>query len=184
METKNSFTPPSKGKSSQTVVREWEKVLLLVIAVFLSIVLFVLKGNIKADGPLNRLARNSLDLQSALTNGRPTLLEFYADWCEVCREMAFTIEEIKIQEQDTLNIVLLNVDNPQWQKELEKYNVTGIPHIELFDSSGLSMGKIIGAHTRSDIQRLIQALINKTTLPKLPGMGPVTALPQLTEEDE
>ncbi|HRD41570.1 MAG TPA: thioredoxin domain-containing protein [Prochlorococcaceae cyanobacterium AMR_MDS_5431] len=184
METKDSFTPPREGQSSQTMVREWEKVLLLLAAVFLSIILLILKGNLKADGPLNRLARNSLDLQLALTNGRPTLLEFYADWCKVCREMAFTIEEIKIQEQDTLNIVLLNIDNPQWQQELEKYGVTGIPHIELFDSSGLAIGKIIGAHTRSDIQKLTQALISKTTLPKLPGIGPITVLSQGIKESE
>nr|AUG32510.1 thioredoxin-like protein TxlA [Paulinella longichromatophora] len=176
MVTKHSLTTPVRKQPSDTLLGEWEKILLLVIAVLFSIVLLLLKGNLRSEAPLDRLARNSLDLQIALKNGRPTLLEFYADWCEVCREMALTIEELKINEQDTINIVLLNVDNPQWQNELDKYNVKGIPHIELFNSIGIDVGQILGAHTSAEIKILTQALINKTALPKLPGMGAITPL--------
>lgn len=37
---------------------------------------------------MNQLATNAMQYDEALANGRPTLVEFYADWCVVCREMA------------------------------------------------------------------------------------------------
>lgn len=48
-----------------------------------------LAGHVSDGGPaLGRLQQASVPLESALSNGKPTVLEFYADWCEVCNELA------------------------------------------------------------------------------------------------
>ena len=49
----------------------------------------VLVGRGLDGGPaITRLQRASVPLEAALANGRPTVLEFYADWCAVCNELA------------------------------------------------------------------------------------------------
>jgi thiol-disulfide isomerase/thioredoxin len=50
--------------------------------------MFVATRGAGAGPDLNQLAANAMQYDEALANGRPTLVEFYADWCVVCREMA------------------------------------------------------------------------------------------------
>ena len=83
---------------------------------------------------LDQMARRSLPLDTALHNGRPTLVEFYADWCESCRTMA-SIETMQEQHPE-IDLVLLNVDNPAWEAQIKRFGVNGIPHLQLFDADG------------------------------------------------
>ena len=153
-----------------------EGLLLAAVAVVLSLVLVVLRGGLHPGAPLERLARQSLDLPVALSDGRPTLVEFYADWCEACRSMAPAMEAIEKQQRGQLDVVLLNVDNPRWQPELDRFAVNGIPQLELFNSRGDDIGRALGARSTSELQSLTTALIGDQPLPLLPGVGTLSAL--------
>lgn len=167
-------SPP--GPPSSVPLGRRERVLLAVVAALLALALVWLRGGLHPEAPLETLARRSPDLQQALGNGRPTLVEFYADWCEACRAMAPAMEEVEQRHRDSIDVVLLNVDNPRWQSELERYDVNGIPHLQLFDADGQSRGRALGARSEADLEALARALRDGSPLPTLAGVGAVSPL--------
>jgi len=155
-----------------------ERMVLAAVAALLALLLLWLRGGLHPEAPLERLARQSPDLAVALANGRPTLVEFYADWCEACRAMAPAMDSLERQHRGQLDVVLLNVDNPRWQAEVERYEVNGIPHLELFNSEGEPVGRSLGARRPQELAALTDALLTGTPLPALAGVGAISALPE------
>ena len=154
-----------------------ERMVLAVVAALLALLLLWLRGGLHPQAPLERLARQSPDLSVALANGRPTVVEFYADWCEACRAMAPAMDRLEQQHRGALDVVLLNVENPRWQAEVERFEVNGIPQLELFDGVGKPVGRSIGARSAGELEALTTALLQGEPLPALPGVGAVSSLP-------
>lgn len=84
--------------------------------------------------------RNIAELDNALKNaqGKPVMLDFYADWCVACKELEqFTFSDARVQSalKDT---VLLQVDvtnNTEDDKALmQKFNIFGPPGILFFNT--------------------------------------------------
>lgn len=153
-----------------------ERMLLAAFAALLALALFWLRGGLHPEAALERLARQSPELNMALADGRPTLVEFYADWCEACRSMAPAMEAMERRHQGALDVVLLNVDNPRWQPQIDSYSVNGIPHLELFDRGGQRLGQVIGARSPVELETLGAALVAGEPLPALSGSAPASAL--------
>ncbi|MCB4407117.1 thioredoxin domain-containing protein [Synechococcus sp. MU1642] len=156
---------------------------LVIIAVALAFGLVILRGGIQSESPMEQLARRSLDPQTAFTNGRPTLIEFYADWCQVCREMAPSMLELEKKSRDRLDVVLVNVDNPRWQDLVDSYDVNGIPQLNLFNAEGEPRGRSLGLRSPEELQLITTALLEDEPLPALPGVGTVSQLPTSTSAD-
>ena len=43
---------------------------------------------------LSTLEKTAVPLEAALSNQRPTMVEFYAGWCEVCRELTADVYQV------------------------------------------------------------------------------------------
>ena len=83
----------------------------------------------------------------------PPLMEFYADWCQVCREMAPAMLKLWRQANCAIasNVVMVNVDNPRWQDLVDRYEVNGIPQLNLFSAEGHSqVGRSIGLRSAEE----------------------------------
>ena len=78
----------------------------------------------------------SIEPEVAFKNDKPTFLEFYAEWCEVCKEMAPKVSALKDEYEKDINFVFLNVDNQKWEKYIRRFDVNGIPQVNLFDKEG------------------------------------------------
>ena len=143
----------------------WSKFFLILLSFCLVIFLFFLRSGFKANLILDQLARNSLLPDQALSNGKPTVFEFYADWCEACKEMAPDMINVKKQNSNKVNVVLLNVDNSRWVDLIDKYDVNGIPKLTFFNKEGEFKGFSLGVRKYSELNEIFLALINNSELP-------------------
>ena len=67
---------------------------------------------------------------TVLKSDKPVVLDFWAEWCQPCKMLAPTIEEIAGEYEDTIKIGKLNVDdNPS---TATKYGIRGIPTLLFF----------------------------------------------------
>ncbi len=163
---------------------QFQRIFLVFIAFFLAILLFVFRGSFSFQHPLEVLARKSIDPGVALANGRPTIFEFYADWCEACKEMAPAMLAVENRSKSQIDFVLLNIENVLWTDLIEKYDVNGIPQLNLFDKNGKCIGKSIGVRSKEEIEALVNSLVEDKELPSLAGVGANSKLDSSSQENE
>lgn len=169
-------TPASPQKSEVNVAARVRNFLIAIVAITLSIALFL---GFKTETPVNALttlAEESTPLEVAMGNDRPTLIEFYANWCTSCQAMAKDMGELKQQYADQLNFVMLNVDNNKWLPELERYRVDGIPHFVFLDPKGKTISQTLGEVPRPVMQAKLEALIAGLPIPYSQAAGQVSAV--------
>lgn len=177
-----STSPQTSEVTSSNRIRNF---LIALVAIVLSVALF-LGMQTKTDTVLlDAQAEQSTPLEVALSNGKPTLMEFYANWCTSCQAMAKDLGELKQQYADSVNFVMLNVDNTKWLPEIEKYRVDGIPHFVYIGSEGKAIAQAIGEQPRPVMQANLEALVAALPLPYTQANGQVSAfdVPVATPQD-
>ncbi len=148
-----------QSESLDPILKSNLKTILIVIIsiVFISLLLFR-NFFFKSTYLLKSFGELSIDPEIAFTNNKPTFLEFYAEWCEVCKEMAPQVSAFKDEYEKDINFVFLNVDNQKWGHYIQKFNVNGIPQVTLLDKKGNLVSTFIGKQDEMKIRESIRNL--------------------------
>ena len=145
---------------SQEQISKTNLKIILVLLISIVIITFLLFRNLifKSTYLLKSFGELSVDPEIAFTNNKPTFLEFYAEWCEVCKEMAPQVSAFKDEYEKDINFVFLNVDNQKWGNYIQKFAVNGIPQVNLFDKKGNLISTFIGKQDEIKIRKYINNL--------------------------
>ena len=133
---------------------------IVVLLIAISIIVLILFRNLffQSTYLLKSFGELSINPEIAFKNNKPTFLEFYAEWCEVCKEMAPQVSAFKDEYEKDINFVFLNVDNQKWNKYIRKFDVNGIPQVNLFDKKGNLITTLIGKQEETRISQFLADL--------------------------
>jgi len=88
-------------------------------------------------------------------DGKPVIVDFWAEWCGPCKMIAPLLDEIAREKADAVKVAKVNVDENQSLSL--KYNIRAIPAL-LFFKNGQLRDQFTGVTSKKDLLNRIEAL--------------------------
>ncbi|GCC11404.1 thioredoxin [archaeon] len=121
------------------------------------------KGNSSpgSSSPFPAHGNTGQELNNAMHSGEPTLVDFYATWCPICRvQTPITTSLKQIYSPSKVNILEMNID--QYHGLLLRYNPEGgVPTIVVFDKNGKVSKIDIGFTPKKEMESQINEVLNR-----------------------
>lgn len=105
------------------------------------------------------MEQNSAPVTLIGTNNRPTVVDFWAPWCENCKVMAPTLKSLEQEYGDRINFVMINGDKSESWNMIEAFGVDAIPHLALVSANGDVETALIGPIPKHIMEQDLDVLL-------------------------
>jgi thiol-disulfide isomerase/thioredoxin len=166
---------PSTSPETPSTANQFRNLLVVLVAIVITVAMVLGVRSQTNQVTLGSLAAKATPWEVAQRNDKPTLLEFYADWCTACQSMTGSIAKLEQDYGDKVNFVMLNVDNSKWLPEISRFGVDGIPEFVYFSAMGDVIGTAVGQQPLGIMDGNLAALATGQPLPQQSLTGTTSA---------
>ena len=92
------------------------------------------------------------DFNQIISSSKPTLVDFYADWCGPCKVQTPILREVSNEAGDKVRIIKIDVDKNNLVAQ--KYQIRGVPTLILF-KNGQPVWRQSGVANKQQLMNLI-----------------------------
>lgn len=124
-----------------------------------------------SDGPppiatisphITTLSEPSVEVESqSRVSGPITFIDFYAEWCAVCKQTAPAVGRLRKEFKDEVIFVSYDVDAPASRDIVRQYRVVGVPTFVILDGKQEVISRFSGGVGYADMKQKLERYTGK-----------------------
>ena len=95
-------------------------------------------------------------INEVVNSDQPVLVDFWAEWCGPCKQLAPLVEAVAEEFKDTIKVCKMDVDANR--ETASEYGIRSIPTLIIF-ANGENIGTEIGALSKQQLDEFIRSKI-------------------------